>query len=74
MSDKIENAPSVTTAILRTLGFDVKPWTMELESGPTPMLQVTNAEGVTFYVREDCTASEALNRYTEKLKEFQVKH
>lgn len=60
-----------TAKILAALGFDVKPWTMPLEGGPTPMLQCTDKTGLTWYMRADCSVAEALSRYAQKQAQFQ---
>ncbi len=59
-----------TASILRAFCFNVVPWRMPLEGGDTDMLQVTDANGLTFYVRSDCSVSQAMDRYAQKLSDF----
>ncbi len=59
-----------TASILRSMGFDCVGWKMPLEGGDTEMLQITDGDGISWYVRADCTVTDALNRYRQKLQDF----
>ncbi len=57
-----------TKSILSALGFDVKVW--QLEGMDT--LQVTDKEATTFYCAADCSVAQALDRYRQKIEQFQT--
>lgn len=60
---------NTVTAQLRERGFDVKVWPALSDTCPAA-LQITDGDGITFYMPETATFKECLIRYAEKLDEF----
>lgn len=57
---------TAVAAQLRAIGFDVKVWPMV----ENHYIQITDGDGITFYMPETATFKECLMRYAEKLDEF----
>lgn len=59
---------NTVAAQLRERGFDVKEWLSA--ASIKRHIQITDGEGITFYMLETATFKECLTRYAEKLDEF----
>lgn len=61
------------TEQLKELGFDCKEWKTGLSwVCGIPMLQITDATGITFYMPTDATLDQCLERYEQKLTAFRL--
>lgn len=60
------------TEQLKELGFSVKEWPYGKIYGNTIALQITDANAITFYISEDATLDQCLERYEQKLKAFRL--
>lgn len=51
---------------LGSMGFTVKAW----HQGLVTVMQITDSEGISFYMPKDATLKQCIDRYREKLNEF----
>lgn len=51
---------------LGSMGFTVNAW----HQGEVTVMQITDREGISFYMPKDSTLKQCIDRYREKLNEF----